>query len=177
MGWSGFLWKACTVILAFVAPLPIVKAHGYLAEPASRNLLAHRAGQEWDPQSLAGGGPASVWPDGYWVFGGGGNHPICGRDQYEKPGPIQATWRTGQIVKLKVTFTAVHRGHIYFGLCPANIKPTPECFAKHWLTSIDTVKRYWDLGDRPIGTYDMQLTREMVKRLQEDADAKVSCLY
>ena len=34
-------------------------AHGYLAIPPSRTLLAHNAGLEWDHMSLNGGGEAS----------------------------------------------------------------------------------------------------------------------
>ena len=151
----GFLWKALTVIVAVIAPLPQVTAHGYLEEPVSRNLLAHRRGLEYDHMSLAGGGPHAVWPDGNWQFGGGGNHFTCGRQQYDTPGEIQRMWITGQQVKIKVVFTVVHRGHNYFGLCPADQEPTPECFAKNWLTNIETDQRYWDLGGQSKGTYEM----------------------
>ena len=149
-----FVVKALAIFSAFVAPLP-VEGHGYLAKPMSRNLIAHTKGLEYDEFSLNGGGPSAVWPDGRWQFGGKGNHPICGRQQYSNPGPIQAKWSTGQQVTFTVKYTAVHRGHNYFGLCPANETPTPECFAKHWLTSVDTGKLYWDLASRPIGTYSM----------------------
>ena len=151
----GFLWKTLTMLVAVIAPLPQVTAHGYLEEPVSRNLIAHRRGLEYDHMSLAGGGPHAVWPNGNWQFGGGGNHFTCGRQQYDTPGEIQRTWITGQQVKIKVVFTVVHRGHSYFGLCPAGKTPTPECFAKNWLTNIETNQRYWDLGDKQKGTYEM----------------------
>lgn len=151
----GFIWKAFTVLVAIIAPLPRVIAHGYLEEPVSRNLLAHRRGLEYDHMSLAGGGPHAVWPDGNWQFGGGGKHYTCGRQQYDTPGEIQRTWITGQQVKIKIVYTVVHRGHNYFGLCPAGETPTPECFAKNWLTNIETNQRYWDLGDKQKGTYEM----------------------
>lgn len=151
----GFLWKALTVLAAVIAPLPQVIAHGYLEEPVSRNLIAHRRGLEYDHMSLAGGGPHAVWPDGNWQFGGGGKHYTCGRQQYDAPGEIQRTWITGQQVKIKIVYTVVHRGHNYFGLCPAGETPTPECFAKNWLTNIETNQRYWDLGDKQKGTYEM----------------------
>ncbi|AAC96700.2 hypothetical protein PBCV1_A333L [Paramecium bursaria Chlorella virus 1] len=154
MGKLGFIAKLFTAFVAIIAPIP-VHSHGYLAYPASRNLIAHRNGQEWDPMSLAGGGPAMVWPDGLWKFGGGGNHYICGREKYNKPGEIQVTWKAGQIVTINVTYTAVHRGHNYFGLCPSDRKPTPECFAEKWLTNAKTGLRYWDLADRRIGWYTM----------------------
>jgi len=143
------------MLVAVIAPLPQVTAHGYLEEPVSRNLIAHRRGLEYDHMSLAGGGPHAVWPNGNWQFGGGGNHFTCGRQQYDTPGEIQRTWITGQQVKIKVVFTVVHRGHSYFGLCPAGKTPTPECFAKNWLTNIETNQRYWDLGDKQKGTYEM----------------------
>ena len=151
----GFLWKAVTVVMAIIAPLPCANGHGYLEEPISRNLIAHRRGREYDHMSLAGGGPHSVWPDGLWKFGGGGKHFTCGRQQYDAPGEIQRTWITGQQIKIKIVFTTVHRGHSYFGLCPADQKPTPECFAQRWLTNIETNQRYWDLGGKPKGTYEM----------------------
>jgi len=155
MGLLSFLTKACTMFVALVAPLPVVYGHGYLSKPASRNLIAHRKGLDYDHMSLDGGGGAAVWPDGYWKFGGGGHHFTCGRKKYNNPGPIQARWRTGQRIRLEITFTAVHRGHNYFGLCPADKPPTPECFAKRILVNTETNRRYWDLGDKPVGTYEM----------------------
>lgn len=151
----GWLWKTVTMILAFIAPLPTTNAHGYLADPASRNLLAHRQGTEYDQMSLNGGGPAAVWPDGFWKFGGGGNHYTCGRERYDTPGPIQKTWVSGEQVKIKLQITVAHRGHMYFGLCPANLPPTPDCFAERWLMNTDTGYRYWDLAGQPVGAYEM----------------------
>ena len=113
------------------------EAHGYLAYPASRNLLAHVRGGEFDHHSLNGGGPWSVWPTGQWLPGGGGNHPVCGRDAYGSPGPTQATWEAGQIVQVTVVITAGHKGLFFFGLCPSG-QERPECFAAHRLKSTTT---------------------------------------
>ena len=94
------------MLVAVIAPLPQVTAHGYLEEPVSRNLIAHRQGLEYDHMSLAGGGPYAVWPNGNWQFGGGGNHYTRGRQQYDTPGEIQRTWVTGQQVSLRLTTVA-----------------------------------------------------------------------
>ncbi|ABU43968.1 chitin binding domain-containing protein [Paramecium bursaria Chlorella virus NY2B] len=155
MGKLGFIAKLITTFVAIIAPTP-VHSHGFLAEPASRNFLAFKNGTEFDHMSLAGGGPSMVWPDGLWKFGGGGNHYTCGRERYDKPGPIQVVWKRDQIVKINITYTAVHRGHNYFGLCPTDRKPTPECFAEKWLTNAKTGLRYWDLSDRRVGSYIME---------------------
>ena len=150
-----FVTKVLVVLSVAFVPLPAT-GHGFLAEPKSRNLIAHNKGVEYDHMSLAGGGPYAVWPNGRWEFGGKGNHYTCGRKQYDVPGPVQSVWSPEQTVTFTITYTAVHRGHNYFGLCPSNQKPTPACFAKHWLRNAETGKLYWDLGSRGIGTYKMK---------------------
>lgn len=156
MGFWSALSTAVIFITALVAPLPTTNAHGFLAEPASRNFIAHKKGIEDDHFSLSGGGPDVVWHNGYWKFGGGGHHYTCGRKQYNIPGKLQAIWKPGQTVNLVVTITTAHRGHIYFGLCSAKVSPTPKCFAKHWLKNAKTNKQYWDLAGKPEGTYKMK---------------------
>ena len=132
-------------LTAVVSTTPGAHAHGYVSNPASRNLLASRVGAEYDVQSLNGNGPWGTWPSGVWAYGGGGNHPVCGRDVYAAAGPPQATWNSGQIVDLSVTVTAVHAGHFYFGLCPAG-QMSPQCAYSHLLTNAADGKPYYDMA-------------------------------
>lgn len=153
------LAKLFVAALAFLAPVP-VSSHGYLANPTSRNLIAHRAGLEYDHHSLNGGGPWTVWPTGQWRPGGGGNHPLCGRDAYSGRGAAQATWLPGQDVRLSVVVTAPHAGHWYFGLCPAGME-SPACFASGRLRNTADGTDYFNLKNQrgslygAAGAYDM----------------------
>ena len=132
-------------LTAAIAHVPTAEAHGYVSNPPSRNYLASRVGAEYDVQSLNGNGPWGTWPSGVWAPGGGGNHPVCGRDVYAARGPPQATWNSGQIVDLSVTVTAVHAGHFYFGLCPSG-QLSPQCAYSHLLTNAATGKPYYDMA-------------------------------
>ena len=142
----GLLEKFVKIVVAALAlAAPGAHAHGYVSNPASRNLLASRVGAEYDVQSLNGNGPWGTWPSGVWAPGGGGNHPVCGRDVYAAAAPPQATWNSGQTVDLSVTVTAVHAGHFYFGLCPAG-QLSPQCAYSHLLTNAADGKPYYDMA-------------------------------
>jgi len=158
------LADALAIALALALLPGRASAHGYLSVPPSRNLLAHRAGLEWDPHSLNGGGPWSVWPSGRWQPGGGGLHPVCGRDAYAAPGPVQALWTEGQLVRLQVVVTAPHAGHFFFGICPAG-QESAACFNAHPLTDAETGLPYWSLGGRGGARYGATGPHDMTFRL------------
>lgn len=114
--------------------LPVLASgHGYLARPASRNLLKSRAGQEVCPHCLQSGGPENVkargndtWPS----RGVPGSHGLCGdpvqgrknpasfaEEAYIVSGEAQESFVAGQVVEFRVSVTAHHHGHYEFRLC------------------------------------------------------------
>ena len=164
------LRRLCALVvgaLAIFAPTP-VRSHGYLVQPPSRNYLAYKAGLDYDVMSLNGGGPWSVWPSGNWQPGGGGNHPICGREQYSAPGASTATWQAGQDVQLSVVITAPHAGLFYFGLCSVG-RESPDCFARHKLLNTEDGTDYFNLKNRGGSFYGAAGTYTMTFRLPADA--------
>lgn len=168
--WSAVLLPVLSVLSVLLAGARPCEAHGFLAQPAARNYLANLAGAEYDHMSLNGGGPAAVWPSGVWLPGGGGNHPICGRNAYAVPGPSQALWRPGDTVQLVVVITAPHAGHFYFGLCPTG-QESPQCFDAHRLTDADTGTDYFDLRNQRGSEYGAAGSYPMAFRVPSDLTA------
>eukprot|EP00931_Biecheleriopsis_adriatica_P057193 TRINITY_DN3391_c0_g1_i1.p1 TRINITY_DN3391_c0_g1~~TRINITY_DN3391_c0_g1_i1.p1 ORF type:complete len:454 (+),score=53.08 TRINITY_DN3391_c0_g1_i1:91-1362(+) len=119
--------------LVLVALFPSVLGHSYLANPASRNLLAKLAGKEDCPHCLQSGGPdnvkergAGVWPSREAP----GSHGLCGDpvqgqanperladETYLKEGPVVATYRPGEVVEFHIVVSTHHRGHYEFRIC------------------------------------------------------------
>lgn len=88
-----------------------VTAHGYLAQPAARNVMRN---SDYCPHCLTGPG-------------------VCGDPRgvhtHEKEGRVAAKYRKGQVIKAHVVITANHGGRWSLGLC-ASTREKASCFKK-----------------------------------------------
>lgn len=129
------LWKLFVGALAVLAAP--VAGHGYLAQPASRNLVRN---SDYCPACLNGGGTWQVYASGL-----PGRYGVCG-DAYKGPRPHEIpgravqTYRSGQSIKVRVELTANHMGRWGLKLCPSST-PTQSCFNRLPLKRTDG-KRY-----------------------------------
>lgn len=124
----GFLGALKTVAKAVVAYLAVVgghapgaHAHGYLAQPAARNVQRN---SDYCPHCLNGGGPWLVYASGR-----PGRHGLCGDPwngpkhheaggKYATPPRVAAVYRAGQTFRARVKLTANHKGRWSLRLCP-----------------------------------------------------------
>lgn len=108
-------------------------AHGYLAQPVSRNLYARRQNTFYDEMSGNGLG-----------FGNTNGPGVCG-DPFQgtnsnfimQPSPIQATYTQGGVISLSVILTANHGGKFSFRVCPRSSSLDEACFGSNFLTRVD----------------------------------------
>merc|ERR1719215_2016969 len=104
-----------------------------MTEPASRNFVANRNGQEYCPHCLQGGGPTTVsqraggrWPSKDVPS----SHGLCGdpvqgasvkdnwrEEPYLVPTAPQSEYKPGQIVEFQIEVHAHHKGHFEFRIC------------------------------------------------------------
>lgn len=164
------LWTRVVGALAVVASMVAgVAGHGYLAEPAARNVLAN---SNFCMHCLSAGGPGVT-------FAGGRKWPnlrqgVCG-DPHTGPldheaggkfftGKITGTYAQGQTITLKVKITAPHGGRFSFRVCPvpdgasgaAERKAvTQKCLDANKLTNAKDGTPYWWFGKKPAGEYTM----------------------
>jgi hypothetical protein len=92
-------------VFVLLGVLGAASAHGYLAQPASRNLL----NSNWCPQCFNGPG-------------------VCGDPRgsraHERPGRVTARYRAGGVIDARIVVTAEHLGRWSLGLCaPAPGRP------------------------------------------------------
>eukprot|EP00913_Durusdinium_trenchii_P033002 g30895.t1 len=129
---------ACSLLFVW-ATSSIADGHSYLAQPASRNLLANLDGEETCPHCLQSGGPDNVqergqgmWPtrlapESHGLCGdpvqGKSNPPTFKDETYLKKGPITATYRAGEIVEFQIAVSTHHMGHYEFRICDAGYLP------------------------------------------------------
>jgi hypothetical protein len=133
----GFIKRATVALLAFVST---VRGHGYLADPAARNVQHN---SDYCPGCLNAGGPWLVYSAGrgrprYGVCGdpwNGPKHHEAG-GKYATPIRTARTFKSGQVFTARVVLTANHVGRWSLRLCP-RIKPTQSCFDAHVLQRAD----------------------------------------
>lgn len=160
--WASFMRAgACALLLkgaALVSLAGSALAHGYMAVPAARNVI-HQS--NWCPQCLNAGGPWKtygtdrVWPD---ARHGACGDPYDGAKDHERggrfaTGVLTGTYSQGQTIRIRVTVMAAHKGRFSFGVCPDG--ESQACFDAHPLVHAADGSRYWWLGDRGVGDYDM----------------------
>jgi hypothetical protein len=147
------LARSVTALALLLALPSAVRGHGHLTSPRSRNYVAYQDGIYWpllesDPYKETEPQSANV----------GGTLAQCGiisGRNYDRPtnalgGPLsprpQACYLPGQVIDLKVTLTAHHKGHFEFHACP--IAPgevaTGECFDNHPLRFHSEVLSSWE---------------------------------
>lgn len=159
MSWGSFVrTAACALLLKSACLLKGALAHGYMAVPAARNVI-HQS--NWCPQCLNAGGPWKTygtdrtWPD---ARHGACGDPYDGERDHERGGKfatdvLAGTYVRGQTIRIRVTVMAAHKGRFSFGVCPDG--ESQACFDAHPLVHAVDGSRYWWLGDRGVGDYDM----------------------
>ncbi len=110
-------WKLVVGLLALVGG---VDAHGFLAQPAARNVQHN---SNWCPACLNSGGREVVWASGTKrqglcgdAYAGPRDHEVYGK--FASPPRLAATYASGGTMKVKVTLTANHLGRWSVALCP-----------------------------------------------------------
>lgn len=129
------MWKKLLSFAVLAANIVAASCHGFLAEPASRNLLTQN--QHYMAHTLANGGPGYTYAGGRkWTSAGAvkwnrkvnAKHGVCGGISGETSGDFEAggkyatkkiagTYAAGQIITLRLTMTAPHGGRWSFGVC------------------------------------------------------------
>jgi hypothetical protein len=130
--------------------LPLVKAHGFLCDPPSRNAawmcgFPNDHPKNYDQMALNAGGISVVYPNYpnpvpqlYGVCGDPYNseqlHGSCGVHSRG----VRRTIHKGEVFNTIVNVTAYHKGFFEFQLCPS-FPETEECFKTIHTHSIDEV--------------------------------------
>ena len=110
----------CTVAILALSILPSVSAHGYLAQPAARNVQRN---SNYCPACLNAGGPWTMFARGrparYGVCGDPWNGPKDHErgGKFARPVRIAGRYRAGQTFVARVVLTANHWGRWSLRLC------------------------------------------------------------
>ena len=143
MQWLKKLAVVATAVIMFPRP---AGAHGYLADPAARNV-----------QRNSDSCPACLNAGGSWVSGASRRFGMCGdpwngakrHEAFGKlahPPRIARRYREGQVMSVRVDLTANHMGRWSLRLCPLPGSATPSverrylsqrCFDRHLLRRAD----------------------------------------
>lgn len=161
------MWKKLLGFAVLATNMIVASCHGFLAVPASRNLLSQN--QHYCPHCLANGGPGYTYADGRkWTSAGAvmwnpkinAKHSVCGGGlsgdppdaRYFEAGgkyvtkKITATYSAGQVITLQVSISAPHRGRWTFSVCQVpdgatdaqeRQVVTQQCMDSHRLTIVD----------------------------------------
>ncbi len=136
-----YLWGVAKCLVAYLAVSPIaspiqsVKAHGYLATPAARNVLRN---SDYCPQCLNAGGPSVVYAHGQPGKWGACGDPWNGPRPHEKgPYKITGAYKSGGTVDARVVLTANHLGRWSLRLCTNPGDTSQRCFDKNLLRRAD----------------------------------------
>lgn len=120
-------------MMVALGPASVVRGHGYLSSPRSRNWYAHLDGVSYG--SVSGFPPAEYCPHCLNTNAG-----VCGKsnehdydvwnDSAGNPMPwvVQATYAAGDVVRIETVLTAHHKGHMEIRGCPLGRDSTWECF-------------------------------------------------
>jgi len=133
--------KCLVAYLALAAaPLPRARAHGFLADPAARNVQHN---SDYCPSCLNAGGPGVVFAHGrharYGVCGDPWNRPKHHEEggKYATPPRVAGRYRAGGTLDAKVILTANHGGRWSLRLCPNPKRVTQRCFDRFLLRRAD----------------------------------------
>lgn len=115
-----WLLRGAVAALAVCAAPAGVRAHGFLADPAARNVQHN---SNWCPSCLNAGGVDSVYSSGKQRFGlcgdpwlGPRHHEAYGK--FATPTSIARRYKKNQRVTVRVELTANHMGRWSVRLCP-----------------------------------------------------------
>jgi len=140
-------------LIVLLSLLGHVIAHGSVRDPPTRNIISNND----CPDCLNAGGTTVV----YKGIRSKARYGICG-DPWNKPkdhevggkyytGRIVKTYKSGNIITIKLSFSANHQGRMSFGICnlPDGISKSKEklfttqkCFDKNVLRRIDGKEVY-----------------------------------
>ncbi|KAL4435574.1 hypothetical protein ABPG77_002537 [Micractinium sp. CCAP 211/92] len=128
----GATTLALALACAALALLPRASAHGFVAEPAARNLVRN---WQYCPHCVNSGGP--------WVVSKGGkltwpaySAPVCGDRDLEQAGAPVARYTAGGDIDITLFITALHGGRHQFRLCPSE-DVTEACLDQNMLERAD----------------------------------------
>lgn len=134
LSWLKSTWRCVVAVLAVAGGG--VRAHGYLARPAARNVQRN---SDYCPQCLNGGGAWRVF-----AAGPPGRHGACGdpwdaapRRHEKGPFATAATYARGQAFSAEVVLTANHGGRWGLKLCRRRSRTGQACFDEHVLRRAD----------------------------------------
>lgn len=121
-------------------------AHGILTIPPARNWLAYLNDKHDYADGLSAGGYKVVgqngalkWPNGKHGLCG---DPAAGPQPFMKPGPVQATYKQGQVIDVHFLISTSHYGRIEMRLCPITATSDSQCTK---LQRADGRGEAWDL--------------------------------
>jgi predicted carbohydrate-binding protein with CBM5 and CBM33 domain len=137
MGWGT---KLLAVTVGFLQLTSSALGHGWMADPASRNLASNNP----DKMSLNAGGIGSTLGSRAWAGGRGSRYGACGdpdgrRDheiggRWSNGGKIQKTYRAGDTITVKLFLSTPHKGVHGFRVCPTRDGGVSKgCFEAHKL--------------------------------------------
>ncbi|KAL4425189.1 hypothetical protein ABPG75_009205 [Micractinium tetrahymenae] len=125
---SLVLALACAVL----ALLPGASAHGFVAEPAARNVVRN---WQYCPHCVNAGGPWPVSKEGKLTWPAY-SMPVCGDRELERAGSPVAHYTAGGEIDITVFITAFHGGRHQFRLCPSD-DVTESCLDQNVLERAD----------------------------------------
>lgn len=121
-----------SAVLLALALAPAAHGHGFMFEPAARNVLTD---YEYCPQCLNAGGPWEVSAQGTLVWPAG-VHGTCGDPgtggPNDTPGAVAATYAAGSVITLSLLITARHGGRHEFRVCD-RANADEACLSVHTL--------------------------------------------
>ena len=137
MGWGTKLLAVTVGFLQLTSP---ALGHGWMADPAARNLASNNP----DKMSLNAGGIGSTLGGRAWQGGRGSRYGVCGdpdgkRDheiggRWSNGGKSQRTYKAGDTISVRLELTAPHKGAHGFRVCPtADGGVSKGCFEAHKL--------------------------------------------
>jgi hypothetical protein len=155
--------------------------HGFLAEPAARNVVHN---SNYCPHCLPAGGPGTTYAGGRkWTAAGSkmwdpkknAAHGVCGDPHtgpldHEAGGKfatkkITGVYAAGQAITIRVKVTAPHGGRFMFGICPVPDGASPaveraavtqQCMDRNRLKNAKDGSEYWWFGKKTTGEFEMQ---------------------
>jgi hypothetical protein len=155
--------------------------HGFMAEPAARNVVHN---SDYCPHCWSSGGPGLTYAGGRkWTASGSkmwdpkknAAHGVCGDPHtgplnHEAGGKfatkkITGTYARGQTITLRVKITAPHGGRFIFGICPVpdgasdaaeRAAVTQQCMDRNRLKNAKDGSDYWWFGKKTTGEFEMQ---------------------
>ncbi|PSC67430.1 chitin binding domain-containing [Micractinium conductrix] len=118
--------------VALASALPRAAAHGFIAEPKSRNYVRN---WQYCPHCVSAGGSWPVSGEGRltWPMY---DAPVCGAADLSDAGAPVQSYARGGVIDITIFITAQHGGRHEFHLCPSP-HVSKGCLKEHQLERVD----------------------------------------